>query len=199
MVEPGQTLWRIAKAYGVPLDELSEVNGIDDPSRLESGRAILIPGAPETLEVAPWPAPLAPSPGFPRAKVGFSVFLWPVTGGRVLSRFGEQRRTHRHAGLDISGQRGQKIVAAAPGRVIYSDNRMRGYGHTIILDHGKGYHSLYAHNSRLLVRAGDKVSQGQPIAVMGKSGNATGVHCHFEIRKDRVPVDPLPYLSLEPK
>ena len=115
----------------------------------------------------------------------------------MVSRFGEPRRTHRHAGLDISGRHGQKIVAAAPGRVIYSDDRMRGYGNTVILDHGKGYQSLYAHNSRLLVRAGEKVAQGQPIAVMGKSGNATGEHCHFEIRKDRVPVDPMPYLSSE--
>ena len=74
---------------------------------------------------------------------------------------------------------------------------MRGYGNTVILDHGEGFQSLYAHNSRLLVRAGDEVSRGEPIAVVGKSGNATGEHCHFEIRKDRVPVDPLPYLSLE--
>jgi murein DD-endopeptidase MepM/ murein hydrolase activator NlpD len=197
VVEPGQTLWRIARVYDVPLDELSTANGIDDPSRLESGRAILIPGAPEILDVAPWPAPLAPSPGAVPS-VGIATgFVWPLAGGRVLSRFGEPRRTHRHAGLDIAGRRGQRIVAAAPGRVIYSDNRMRGYGHAVILDHGEGFQSLYAHNSRLLVRAGDEVAQGEPIAVLGKSGNATGEHCHFEIRKDRVPVDPLPYLSWE--
>jgi len=197
VVEPGQTLWRIAKAYGVPLDELSAANGIDDPSLLESGRAILIPGAPETLEVAPWPAPLPTSPGASRYAGITTVFVWPLTGGRVLSSFGERRRTHRHAGLDIAGRHGQKIVAAAPGRVIYSNDRMRGYGNTVIVDHGEGFQSLYAHNSRLLVRAGDEVARGEPIAVVGKSGNATGVHCHFEIRKDRVPVDPLPYLSLE--
>jgi murein DD-endopeptidase MepM/ murein hydrolase activator NlpD len=181
----------------VPLDELADVNGIDDPTRLESGRAILIPGAPETLEVAPWPAPLMPSPGAPRADGIYTAFVWPVAGGRVLSRFGESRRTHRHAGVDIAGRRRQRIVAAAPGRVIYSDNRMRGYGQTVILDHGEGIQSLYAHNSRLLVGAGDEVARGQPIAVMGRSGNATGEHCHFEIRKDRVPVDPLPFLSVE--
>jgi len=197
VVEPGQTLWRIAKAYGVPLDELSAANGIDDPSRLESGRAILIPGAPETLEVAPWPAPLPSPPGTAPFAGITTAFVWPLTGGRVLSRFGESRRTHRHAGLDIAGRHGQPIVAAAHGRVIYSDNRMRGYGKTVILDHGEGFQSLYAHNSRLLVRAGDEVARGEPIAVVGQSGNATGAHCHFEIRKDRVPVDPLPYLSLE--
>jgi murein DD-endopeptidase MepM/ murein hydrolase activator NlpD len=91
------------------------------------------------------------------------------------------------------------VVATASGRVIYSDDRMRGYGNTVILDHGGGVQSLYAHNSKLLVRVGDQVASGEPIAVMGRSGNATGEHCHFEIRRNRVPVDPMAYLSGGPR
>ncbi len=146
--------------------------------------------------VVPHPAPLA---GRTLATAGATAFVWPLSGGRVLSRFGEPRRTHRHQGLDIGGDHGQKVVAAAPGRVIYSDDRMRGYGNTVILDHGHGLRSLYAHNSKLLVRFGDQVAGGEPIAVLGRSGNATGEHCHFEIRRDRIPVDPAPYLSGGPQ
>jgi murein DD-endopeptidase MepM/ murein hydrolase activator NlpD len=194
VVEPGQTLWRIARAYGVPLEELARANGIADPSRVEAGRVLLVPGATHTLEVPPFPAP----PPAERSRDAASptpadTFSWPVPGGRVLSRFGDARRSHRHQGLDIAGTTGERIVAAAAGRVIFSGT-MRGYGRTVILQHAGGYRSLYAHGSKLLVSVGDEVRRGQAVAVIGRTGNATGVHCHFEIRKGQVAVDPLLYL-----
>ena len=90
------------------------------------------------------------------------------------------------------------MVAAKSGRVVYSGAGMRGYGKTIILDHGQGYRSLYAHNSALLVRVGQRVDTGQSIARLGRTGNATTDHCHFEIRRNDVPVDPLLYVSPRP-
>jgi murein DD-endopeptidase MepM/ murein hydrolase activator NlpD len=71
---------------------------------------------------------------------------------------------------------------------------MRGYGKVVILDHGDGFRSLYAHNSKLLVRVNDQVRGGQSVALVGSTGNASGNHCHFEIRRNDKPVDPLLYL-----
>jgi murein DD-endopeptidase MepM/ murein hydrolase activator NlpD len=184
VVQAGQTLWRIAVAYDVPLDELTEANGIADPSRVAVGQRLLIPGVIETLEIAPYESPAPVAAGW----------IWPVGAGRVLSPFGAARKTHRHHGLDIGGRSGQPVIAARAGRVVYSGAGMRGYGKTVILDHGEGIRSLYAHNSSLLVRVGQKVDGGQSIAKLGRTGNATTHHCHFEIRRNDVPVDPLLYV-----
>ena len=198
VVEPGQTLWRIARAYDVPLEELKRVNGIDDVTELEVGQMLVVPGATEKLDIEPYPAPVPGAGGgsaTTTAALPASVsFVWPL-GGEILSYYGEPRRNRRHKGLDIRGRQGQAVVAAGAGRVVYSGNTMRGYGRTVILDHGNGVQSLYAHNSRLLVRVGEFVEQGEAIAKVGRTGNATTEHCHFEIRKDKVPVNPLPHLQ----
>jgi len=185
VVQAGQTLWRIAVGYGVALEQLVEANGIADPSRVAVGQRLFVPGAIELLEIAPYVSPATLATGW----------LWPVGAGRVLSPFGASRRTHRHSGLDIAGRSGQPVIAARDGRVVYSGAGMRGYGKTIILDHGEGLRSLYAHNSALLVRVGQRVDGGQSIAKLGRTGNATTHHCHFEIRRNDVPVDPLLYIS----
>ena len=185
VIQAGQTLWRIAIGYGVPLEELAEANGIADPSRVAVGRRLFIPGAIEVLEIAPYEPP---------ARVA-GAWIWPVGAGRIISPFGALRRTHRHRGLDIAGRSGQPVVATRAGRVVYSGAGMRGYGKTVILDHGEGLRSLYAHNSALLVRVGQRVNRGQSIAKLGRTGNATTHHCHFEIRRNDVPVDPLLYVS----
>ena len=169
VVEPGQTLYWISRHYGVPVEELIRVNNLGDPDRLLVDQRIFVPGV------------RAPS------------WSWPVAGSKILSYFGERRSGHRHSGLDIRGRRGQEVLAARSGRVLYSSS-MRDYGRTIILDHGDGLRSLYAHNSKLLVVRGQQVQRGQAIARIGRTGNATTEHCHFEIRRGEVPVDPLPYL-----
>ncbi len=120
-------------------------------------------------------------------------FVWPLQG-EILSRFGAPRSHGHHQGIDIRGSRGEDVIAARSGRVVYSGGGLRGYGKTIILDHGKGLRTLYAHNSELLVRKGQKVRQGDVIARVGRSGRATTDHCHFEIRANRKTVDPLAYL-----
>ena len=185
-VQPGQTLWRIARAYEIDLDELARANNIDDPTVLAVGQRLLIPGAAAPIDVEL----------YRRVAVGKSpAFIWPLVDGQVLAYFGEARRTHRHQGLDIDGHRGEHVRASAAGRVVYSGATMRGYGKAVIVDHGDGFESLYAHNSKLLVQIGDQVDGGQTIALVGDSGNASTEHCHFEIRLRQVPVDPLEYLA----
>ena len=114
-------------------------------------------------------------------------FSWP-TSGRLTSTFGGRRSpggigSTNHKGIDIAGSRGQAIKAADGGTVTYA-GWMGGYGYLVIIDHGNGYQTYYGHNSKLLVNVGTKVYKGQQIAKMGSTGNSTGNHCHFEIRRN---------------
>ena len=125
-------------------------------------------------------------------------FRWP-TSGRVTSYFGGRKSpggigSTNHKGLDIANSRGTAIYAADGGRVTYS-GWMSGYGYTVRIDHLNGFTTFYAHNSSLLVKSGQTVYKGQQIAKMGSTGNSTGSHCHFEIRYNGTPRNPMNYLS----
>ncbi len=182
-VLPGQTLWRIARTYEVPLEDIVKTNSILDPSRLSPGDMIWIPGVRDTLDI-----------GVHERVAVAGEWIWPVRNGTVLSGFGAPRRNHRHGGIDIKGVARQPVLASRSGRVVYAGSGLRGYGKTIILDHRDGMQSLYAHNAALWVRVGDRVEQGQSIARVGRTGNATTDHCHFEIRLNDRRVDPTRWL-----
>ena len=193
LVLPGQTMWRIARTYGLSVDRLATANRIERPEQLSAGTRLFVPGAREWRDV-----PLAPDTAtteVPAEIVARVKWTWPVPHGGVVSRFGEPRGKRLHEGVDIDGKRGEPIVAVSSGVVVYSGSGMRGYGKTVILDHGEGLSSLYAHNSALLVAEGDRVRSGQTIARLGDSGNASGEHCHLEIRHNQIPVDPLRYVA----
>jgi lipoprotein NlpD len=117
------------------------------------------------------------------------AWLWPSEGVVV----GGFNPGNGKKGLDIRGQLGQSVIAAASGNVVYSGSGLIGYGNLIIVKHNDTYLSAYAHNRRLLVKEGTEVKRGQQIAEMGDSGKE-GVILHFEIRRDGKPVDPLTYL-----
>ncbi len=198
VVQPGQTLWRIAHAYGIDLAKLADVNGIQDPARVEVGTPIFVPGATATIDIAAYPAPLPkPSATEPAASAAPSAdFLWPVDKGEFMRPFGEPRRHHVHAGVDIRGMLGQDILAAKDGTVAFGGRTGTGYGNMVVLDHGDGVQTLYAHAQKVLVTPGEAVKRGQPIALLGRTGNATTEHCHFEIRLQNHAVDPMPYLGV---
>ena len=129
--------------------------------------------------------------------VSISSFTWPVPcSRRITGRYGESRPGHFHAGIDIDGygNDGGAIVAAASGTVITSTSS-GSYGNYVMIDHGNGYVTLYAHNSGNAVSAGQWVEAGQTIAYLGATGNATGTHCHFEVRINGSTVDPAQYFS----
>jgi murein DD-endopeptidase MepM/ murein hydrolase activator NlpD len=117
---------------------------------------------------------------------------WPLHGV-ITGAYGRRGRKGHHAGIDIDGQRGDPILAAAPG-VVVSAGTDGPYGRRVEIDHGDGIVTLYAHADRLLVHTGDQVRAGQRIAEVGRSGNARGTHLHFEVRRQGRAVDPLPYL-----
>lgn len=121
------------------------------------------------------------------------LFDWPVDDARMTRGFLPKKR-RPHLGIDLAAKRGTPILAAQGGMVIYTGREFRGYGKMVLIESGKGWATLYAHMDKIVVQEGQKISQGQIIGAMGRTGRATGVHLHFEIRKDRGPIDPLPLL-----
>jgi lipoprotein NlpD len=204
-VERGQTLWRIARAYGVTVQELAEVNDLGDPTQMKVGQALWVPRATRLLHVEPAPAlgakfepPRAsgkPAPPDdepePKVEVRRSRFIWPVNGV-LFSRFGVRDGT-QHDGIDISAPKGTGIVAADGGEVLYSGVQ-HGYGNIVLVKHADGLITIYAHNEENEVRAGERVKRGQTIARVGQTGRATGPHVHFEVREARIPRNPLFFL-----
>lgn len=120
-----------------------------------------------------------------------SGLIWPVDGV-VVSGFG-LRWGQMHEGIDIAASSGTPIRAAAAGTVIHS-GWLGGYGNLVVVDHGNGLATAYAHASAILVGVGVQVSQGETVALVGSTGNSSGPHLHFEVRVNGVAVDPLLYL-----
>jgi murein DD-endopeptidase MepM/ murein hydrolase activator NlpD len=116
---------------------------------------------------------------------------WPVNGV-LTSTFG-WRWGRMHNGIDIGAPTGTSISAASGGYVYFAGS-MGGYGNVVLIDHGGGLTTLYAHQSQVKASVGQTVSRGQQIGLVGSTGHSTGPHLHFEVRKNGVPVDPLGYL-----
>ncbi|PAB59665.1 peptidoglycan DD-metalloendopeptidase family protein [Anaeromicrobium sediminis] len=119
--------------------------------------------------------------------------LLKPTRGRVTSRYGKRWGKH-HKGVDIGAAIGTPIKATGGGKVVYSGWK-NGYGKIIILDHGNGFQSYYAHCNSLKAKVGEYVKKGEVIATVGKTGRVTGPHLHFEVRKNGVAIDPLNYVK----
>ena len=127
-----------------------------------------------------------------------SKFDWPLRGV-ISSPFGNRihpilKRKILHAGIDVVASNGTPVKTAAPGEVIYN-GWLRGYGRVVVVDHGRGFSTLYAHLSASLVQEGQVVKAGAVIARVGKTGNVTGYHLHFEVRQYGTPVNPIKYLK----
>lgn len=226
-VAKGQTLYSIAKAYGVSVGQLQRNNGIHDPGEMEEGMYLWIAGAKRTVYVAPTVVPsskkagetqrapptgrdstaykkssskkrIASKPGKKRTARKRKALLWPVKGGVLTSRFGT-RNGKNHHGLDIGAPKGTPIRAADGGTVEFSGWGPRGYGLMIIIKHPGNLTTVYAHNSKNLVKKGKTVKRGQKIAKVGKTGRATGTHVHFEVRNDTHPQNPLLYFNTKKK
>ncbi|MDR1589219.1 MAG: peptidoglycan DD-metalloendopeptidase family protein [Oscillospiraceae bacterium] len=152
----------------------------------------------QTVLTAPVPERVAVGVRERPPTASYGEYVLPADG-KITSFFGFRRTTigsSNHQGIDISGKLGQEIWASDGGEVIYAGSKYSGYGQIVQVLHDNGDVTYYAHCSKLLVSEGERVARGQTIALMGRTGVASGVHCHFEIRVDGVPVDPLKLLSL---
>ncbi len=186
-VEKSSHMKKVAKTYGLSVDELKLAN----PDKSFQGKEwIFIPSKVgiayflrDTYVVEDYQG------------LGTGRFLWPVPHFfRVSSRFGPRGGKH-HDGIDIPAPRGTPIIAADTGVVIYSDNGIRGYGNMIVVAHGDDIFTVYAHSRKNLVDKGERVEKGQVIAEVGNTGRSTGPHLHFEIRVKNKVRNPAQYLS----
>jgi murein DD-endopeptidase MepM/ murein hydrolase activator NlpD len=195
VLRPGETLYRISRYYDVPVRDIVRANRIEDVSDIPTGARLFIPGArrspPKGSIALARLTPNAPDPAALAQREAALDFVWPVRG-TLSSRYG-WRGGERHEGIDISARSGTKIRAAEAGRVILS-GRLGGYGRVVIVKHAGHYSTVYAHNRKNRVEKGAFVEKGQVIGEVGSSGNASGPHLHFEIRRRREPQDPLGFL-----
>jgi hypothetical protein len=164
-----------------PLNELDPDNPI-----IEVGQWLVVPGGqkpfvPRTVTAYSGPVP-------DDAAVGIGAFGWPASG--VIS----QGYWSGHQGLDVAAWEGAPISAADSGHVVFAGWDDTGYGYTVVIDHGNGFQTLYAHLQAYYVDAGDNVAKGQQIAEMGITGNTTGPHLHFEIRQGTIQRNPVGFL-----
>lgn len=180
IVRQGETLWSISRQYGMTVQQLSEMNGLNSTA-IHVGQSLAIRGhgSGSTPKVRP-----------PEKKpvIAEDSGLYCPLKGRVTSEFG-LRDGKPHKGIDISAPLGEPIYAALAGKVVYS-GLQKGYGNLIIIEHPGAVMTVYAHNDANLVRQGDHVSKGQPIATVGNTGNSTGPHLHFEYRKQGRAINP---------
>ena len=181
----------------IETNEIVSYNKLADASDIVIGEQLIIPnGVKVAVVYASTPSTKsvfrqvsAPPPSID-APAG-SGFLWPAGVRRISQYYGWQ-----HTGLDIAGPIGTPLYASKSGTVIKSQCGYNGgYGCYIILDHGGGVQTLYGHSSQLLVSVGEKVIQGQTIALMGSTGRSTGPHIHFEVRINGVRENPLKYIK----
>ena len=221
-VKPGQTLYRIAKTYGIEESRLAQINNINDPTQLKVNQRLYIPGisqprkvpstastsaskSPRVTTASPAtqkkPAVVARQPTVKKpaatkttstAKPVKGTFIWPAKG-KLLNKFGKQDK-NVYKGIEIGVPKGTSVVAAASGKVIYSGSAIAGYGNLVILEHSDSYFSVYGYNHKNLVKMDDYVGQGDKIALSGLPPNGQSARLHFEIRKGKSAVNPILYL-----
>ena len=208
IVTKGDTLYSISRQYQVDWHAIQSANNMADPNQLVIGQRLIIPGKrTSTAMVTPGvvTAPLSSSASGSGANesvkattssadtgtpVAAGAWRWPVDGGQIAARFGE----NGNKGLDIAASEGTPVFASAAGKVIFSSNNIRGYGNLIVIRHDNDFLTAYGYNRRLLVKEGDVVKQGDKIAEVGSSGTDSS-KLHFEIRNAKSkPEDPLKYL-----
>lgn len=190
-VREGDTLGAIAKRFRVGVRALIEANRLERPDLLHPGQRLVIP--PSHARPAA-PGPVAPRPpkhfvlGVPNLDGLAPAFRWPLEGP-ISSPFG-RRRSGWHAGIDLKADLGTPILAAAGGRVSFSGWEHY-YGRVVKIAHDNGFVTVYAHNLKNFVEAGEPVKMGQVIAVVGRTGRASAYHLHFEIWNQGKVFDPL--------
>ncbi len=194
IVKPGDTLSTLAAQYKVALDSITgyKANNLANAAAaLTVGNQLVIPGGVKAF-VQPQYANVATTSDAPdNASKGVGSFSWP-TGGEI-----SQKYWSGHPAIDISSWTGNPVKAADSGYVALASSGgawNTGYGNYIIIDHGNGFSTLYAHLSSVFVRSGENVTRGEQIGLVGNTGHSTGPHLHFEIRYQGVQRNPVTYL-----
>jgi murein DD-endopeptidase MepM/ murein hydrolase activator NlpD len=211
-VAAGETGIAIARAYDVSWPDVVTLNRLPPPYILQVGQNLRLPDSasavPIASEVSPEtraaafsldidsivtgsiPARVASTPVALPPTAFTGAFAWPLSG-TVVSRFGSLGGGRVNDGIKIAGTAGAPVAAAADGVVVYAGNEIAVLGGLVLVDHGGGWITAYGHLGRLDVAKGDRVQRGQRLGGVGETGYVDSPQLHFEIRKDRKPLDPV--------
>ncbi len=197
-VAKNENISKIASKYGAAIDLIVDKNDLDPDEALKVGQKIFIPGGKKIVEVRRIVNQSYSGTSISRGSgtassqtISHSTgkLLWPTNGARITQYY-----SWSHKGLDIANKTGTPLYAAESGTVEISGSA-RGYGYYVVINHGGGLKTLYAHASKLRVKAGQEVNRGDIIADMGSTGWSSGPHIHFEVRVNNVQQNPLNYIS----
>ncbi len=175
-VSPGESLGSIASKFNLKIETIMQDNNLKNQSSIRIDQELILRGA---------------KPEFSYQDRLDQKFMYPINT-RITSYYGP-RWGRMHEGIDFAAPMGSPIKAVSSGRVVYS-GWANGYGYVVIIEHQKGLRTLYAHNSKLLVRVGESVGRGEVISRSGNTGNSTGPHLHFEVQVNGRPENPLDYI-----
>ncbi len=202
-VARGETLFAIAWRFNLDVDDLAAANAISAPYTIYPGQKLSLDLNKKTVSQVS--TARTKQPVSTRSKIQTRKqqtkspkssetqtlrWVWPVSG-KLITRFSGSDELRK--GIDIAAKKGEPVLAAGDGEIVYAGAGLRGYGNLLIVKHNDRYLSAYAHNSKLIAREGKKVKAGEKIAEIGSSGTDRD-KLHFEIRRDGKPVNPLGYL-----
>lgn len=224
-VAAGETGIAIARAYGVSWSEVVTLNALSEPYVLRAGQFLRLPDSASAVPLSDTPQsaqamadaftlniddivtgsqPARPEPGRPAASFATPIstpgafggaFGWPLEG-RLVGRFGSQGGGRVNDGINIAAAPGTPVDAAGDGVVVYAGNEISVFGGLVMVDHGGGWITAYGHLGGLAVKRGDRVKRGAVLGQVGDTGYVDTPQLHFEIRKDRRPIDPLTKLPV---
>ncbi|MCI7420136.1 MAG: LysM peptidoglycan-binding domain-containing protein [Alphaproteobacteria bacterium] len=213
-VQRGDTLYSISRQYNVDITSLSRVNNLQTPYSLNVGDRLVLPASVGNVPAASYstaqssassassaavktaytPAKSAPvTDSYVAPKARKTKFDWPVKG-TIISGYGNLGSGRKNDGINIKAALGTNVKAADSGTIAYAGNELKGFGNLILIKHSDGWITAYAHNDRLFVKKGQKVSRGEKIATVGSTGSVTTPQLHFEVRSGKKAVNPRPYL-----
>lgn len=222
VVAKGDTLYNISKRYNVDVNSLSRANNIRPPFALAIGQRLQLPDSVVGGEGASltnvktassassktYSPPKRTSSGAakssgsykqassytPPPKYRKSKFTWPVKGP-IVSNFGSIGKGRNNDGINIKAAKGTTVKAADKGTIAYAGNELKGFGNLILIKHDDGWVTAYAHNEKILVKKGQRVTKGEKISTVGTTGGVSSPQLHFEIRQGKKAVNPKSYLQ----
>ncbi len=186
-IKKGDTLWRIAHNHGILPDDIIKANNIKNVENIKPGQRLIIPTGTTVSKAVP----VRKAPTYTK-KLNES-FKWPIHG-KILYGFDKWIDGYKNKGIDIQATNGQAVKAAKSGVVLLTSDTPDGWGKVVVLQHDDGSYTWYAYNSRILVKKGDHVFQGQTIAEAGSTGRAKQDKLHFKIFISGKPVNPISHL-----
>lgn len=185
-IQSGDNMWYVAKRFGIQHEKLVAYNPLVNPRTMQPGDKIYVPGITE-----------------PMLKSLSNNMIMPIANTTVTSGYGMRKHPlggalRFHHGIDIRAKYGTPIKAVLPG-IVTSSGRMGAKGLAVIVKHDNGIETVYAHCSRIKVKRGQRVDQGEVISYVGNTGMVTGTHLHFEVQKEGKTQDPTKYLPYKPR